>query len=491
MTLPIFTDEAIYTRWSQIARYDANWRFISLTDGKQPTFVWIDMVIMRFIHDPLLAGRLVSTFAGFMTMGGLFFLGREFFKSKESIEKGIFSFTKKATFIGVIAALVYIIYPFSLVYDRMALYDSLVAMISVWALYLEILLVRYRRLDIALILGMVIGVGVLTKTSAFFFIYLLPFSLLLFNLREKHLIRELSKWIGLAGISIIIAYAMYSIQRLSPFFNIIDEKNAVFVYPMKEWLEHPFRFIEGNLRGMFDWLIHYFTLPVFIFLFGYLFVDFKHKLREKLLILVWFAAPFFALALFARLLYPRFILFMTMPLLALLAYSIEDVLGRFRSNALKAAFIIVLISLVLRSDFLILTNFANSPIPKLDSEQYINGWPSGGGIKEIIAYLDQQSKKGKIFVLSTGTFGSLPTYSVEIYLGDNKNIEKQGIYPIPAEIPKDILQKAKSMPVYLFMSNQGEFYEYTKFWQKELILEYKKGNGSGNAYSRLYKVVPK
>src|SRR3990167_2856565 len=81
MSLPIFTDEAIYTRWSQIARFDAGWRFISLTDGKQPLFVWFDMVVMKFIQDPLMAGRIVSVLTGFFTMIGLFFLGREIFKN--------------------------------------------------------------------------------------------------------------------------------------------------------------------------------------------------------------------------------------------------------------------------------------------------------------------------------------------------------------------------------------------------------------------------
>ena len=66
--LPLFTDEAIYTRWSQIARFDANWRFISLTDGKQPSFVWFDMIVMKFVNDPLLAGRLVSVMAGILSL---------------------------------------------------------------------------------------------------------------------------------------------------------------------------------------------------------------------------------------------------------------------------------------------------------------------------------------------------------------------------------------------------------------------------------------
>src|SRR3989338_10802838 len=109
LDLQMFTDEAIYTRWSQIARYDANWRFISLTDGKQPSFVWADMIVMRFVNDPLLAGRLVSVLAGIVSLVGIYFLASEIFKNKK---------------IGYIAAVIYIIYPFSLVYDRMALYES-------------------------------------------------------------------------------------------------------------------------------------------------------------------------------------------------------------------------------------------------------------------------------------------------------------------------------------------------------------------------------
>src|SRR5690242_15936605 len=101
MSLPLFTDEAIYTRWSQIARYDAAWRFISLTDGKQPMFVWWDMMFMRLTHDPLLAGRLVSVVCGLLTMLGLYLLGREIFKNK---------------WVGFITAGLYLFYPFALVY---------------------------------------------------------------------------------------------------------------------------------------------------------------------------------------------------------------------------------------------------------------------------------------------------------------------------------------------------------------------------------------
>src|SRR6187431_3384432 len=79
-SLPIFTDEAIYIRWAQVAKQDAVWRFISLTDGKQPMYVWWAMILLKFIKDPLYAGRFVSVLTGFATVVGLFFLGNELFR---------------------------------------------------------------------------------------------------------------------------------------------------------------------------------------------------------------------------------------------------------------------------------------------------------------------------------------------------------------------------------------------------------------------------
>lgn len=484
MSLPMFTDEAIYTRWSQIARFDANWRFISLTDGKQPLLIWLDMTLMRIIHDPLMAGRLVSVFSGFATSLGLFFLGKELFRNR---------------WVGILSSFLYLIYPFALVYDRMALYDSLVGSFVVWSLYFQVLLVRYLRLDLALILGMVIGGGVLTKSSGFFSIYLLPFSLILFNWRIKDRFTRFIKWLGLAILSAVLAYSYYSVLRLSPFFHIINEKNTLFVYPLHDWLSHPFTFFVGNLGGVWDWFITYLTWPIFLLLVTSLFVALKYT-REKLVLIIWFLAPSVALALFGRVLYPRFIFFMTLSLLPLVALALYEVFKFFRSKKLftiylgfapSFAYLLFTIFLILpiRSDYFILNDFKKAPIPYSDLEQYINSWPAGGGINQILTYLNKESKKGKIYVASLGTFGSLPTYSVEIYLGENKNVDKRGIYPVPSTIPKDLIEKSKTMPVFIFVSNQREFEESIKTWPLKLIVQYKKG--IGNSYSKLFIVESK
>ena len=161
--LPIFTDEAIYIRWSEIA-----WRpnleklgeartsvFIPLSDGKQPLFMWLAGIPMQFTSDHLWAGRLPSVLSGLLSMIGLWLASYELFKRKR---------------ISYLAALVYLVLPFTLLYDRMMLADSMLAMWGIWSFYLSLLLVRTLSIKIALKLGVIYGLGLLTKSPAIFYI---------------------------------------------------------------------------------------------------------------------------------------------------------------------------------------------------------------------------------------------------------------------------------------------------------------------------------
>lgn len=468
LLMPLFTDEAIYIRWSQIAKNDAAWRFISLTDGKQPSFVWLTMIVMKVISDPLLAGRLVSVGAGFLTTIGLFFLTKELFQSKK---------------VAFISSFLYLFFPMALVYDKMALYDSLVGTFSVWSLYLAIVLVKTLRLDVALILAMVIGGGLLTKTSSFFSLYLLPATVLLFDWQSKERKRRLIKWVFLVVLVLVESYACYSILRLSPFFHIINDKNSVFVYPVKEWLEHPWRFFWGNLLGLWDWLTSYISWPMVLLILSS-FVLGKKFIKEKILLFVWFVCPFLALALFGKVLYPRFIFFMLLSLLPLVAFSLEKIWLILKNKKMAVILCSLFFVFWLRADYFLLTKPETAPIPKSDLNQYFNSWPAGGGVKEVLEYLSSQAEKQQIYVASEGTFGSLPTWAVEIYLGENKNIDKRGIWPLPKNFPEDLTAKALLMPTF-FIFNQTQ--KPSENWPLRLISRYQKG--IGDSYLSLYQVI--
>lgn len=473
--LPIFTDEAIYIRWSQIALNDASWRFISLTDGKQPMYVWIALVLLKLIHDPLIAGRMVSVFAGFFSMIGMFFLGRETFRN---------------TKIGLLSSLLYVLYPFALVYDKLAVYDSLVAMFMIWIYYFTVLLVRYVRLDLGMILGMIIGLGMLTKSNADFGYIMLPFSLLLFPFKKHWDKNRLFRWAVYAVTAAFIANAMYLILRLSPYYYIIDQKNLTFIYSFHDWIREPFAFFIGNIKSLLAWFIGYMTVLFVILAAAAFFVD-KKFLREKLLLVAWFIFPLVALAFFGKVIYPRFILFMTMPILVLGAYALFTLNQKVKQVSLKTLIFLVFTSMFLVNDYFILTDFARAPIPLADRSQLINGWSSGVGVPETVSFLQQQAQQGKIYVGTQGTFGLMP-YSLQIYLGKNPNITIDGYWPIESTPPQKIIAMSKKEPTYVvFYQTCGSCTAIGKApttWPVTQVFSIKKIEQ--NTYYTLYKVNP-
>ncbi len=477
MHLPIFTDEAIYTRWAQIAYNDASWRFISLTDGKQPSFVWLHMVFLRFFEDPLLAGRMASVFTGFLTLLGIFFLTQIVFKNLK---------------ISVIAAAIYLIYPFAMVYDRLALYESILAMFFVWALYFQMLLVKKLRLDVAMILGFVLGGGVLTKSSGFLAIYLLPFLYFILDFNRKTLKRNAIRLTLLIVVSVIIANIMYSILRLSPFFHIIEQKNSIFVYPISEWLSFSLQIkienIISNFRGLFDWFVTYFSIPfAVVVIYSFLFKKFY---KEKILLTLWFLLPFLALLVFGKTLYPRYVFFMSLPLLPILAFGLFKI-----ASIVKNKIIIVLLSIgffayPIFSSYTILTDFSNAPIPKSDLEQFVRGWPAGGGVRESIEFFEEKALSGEILVATQGTFGLMP-YAYEIYLGENPNIEIKGYWPIEDQPPTEVFEIAKNKEVYFVYYQPCPQCAYPgaapTSWPLEKIEEYEKDDD--NTSLSIYRLI--
>ncbi|OGG21559.1 hypothetical protein A3D03_02480 [Candidatus Gottesmanbacteria bacterium RIFCSPHIGHO2_02_FULL_40_13] len=466
LNIPIFTDEAIYIRWAQIGLNDPSHRYISLTDGKQPMLTWLMYPMLKIFQDPLFAGRFVSVLSGVLAVVGIYLLTRELFSKKTA----------------VLACGLYIISPFALIYDRLALMDSLLSSFAVWSLYLQVLLVRKLRLDIALILGFVTGLGLLTKSSAFFFIYLLPFSLLLFNYSAPKKITLLFKWLGLILLGSVISIVMYNSLRLSPWFYIINLKNHVFILGFGEFAKHPLDLFIGNMTGLLGMLTGYLTLPFSIFiLLGTLWSVLKRD-NKILLLGAWFIFPFLSLAAFGVVIFPRFILFMVIPLLIIAAYLFEKISRSvIKYNKYLPFFLLLIVSVSIRQSYLLMFDPLKVDIPSTDRNQLFDDWPSGYGVQEVINYLKQQAEKGKIVVGTEGTFGLNPAV-YEIYLGTNKNVEIYGFWPV-SQVPQLLLDSAKKYPTYLIFKEKQDI---PLDWPLKLIAKYQRG--TGKTYLYFYQV---
>jgi len=468
--IPIFTDEAIYSFWAQVALHDPANRFISLVDGKQPLFIWLAAVFQKFIPDPLIATRMVSVFAGCGSVVGIYLLSKTLFNKH----------------VAIIASILYIIMPFTLLYDRLALYDSLLAMFGIYAVLFSVLIARYLRLDLAFLNGFVIGFALITKSSAEFFIYLLPFSLIFAKFNKKNFKEKFIKWILLTLVTVILAEAMYNSLRLSPLFYIIARKNLSFIRTFPEVISNPFQFSASNFKSLLQWLIGYLSLPLFIILILSSIYGLVKKNLTIFYLLIVISVPFFAEVIFNTVLYPRFILFYFPYIIITISFFIFELFKIFSryKNLLSIGLILILL-LPIYSSYKLLTDPVNSTIPKDDSNQFLNDWPSGYGVKEVTAYLKEQSKSQKIYVATEGTFGLLP-YALQIYFYGQTNPKVDGYWPVDTDnLPQKVLDIARTQKTYLiFNENQKEI----KSSHLNFIVKYKKG--IGGTYLRLYEITP-
>ena len=374
---PIFTDEGIYINWAKIAWKDATWRFISLTDGKQPLHIWgIIPFLKLFPENPLLAGRLFSVATGFGALVGtyvtLFYL-----------------WGKKAANWGLVF---YVFTPFFLFYDRMALIDSGVNMFFIWTLFFSILLVRTMRLDVALMMGFVAGFGLLAKSSSKMFVALSALSPIL--IWEKSLKKWLGETVNFAFLFVIVLFLsvlIYNVQRLSPFLHFVAEKNKTFVRTVPELLQNPFESLYGNLK-----LIPLYTswesafVLILIAVLGF-YLLFKKDWRLAVYLASWIVLPYVAIAFFAKVIFPRYLIFFGSIFLILASYYLSQV----KKGLLVTSLIVLYILSVAYFDYTILYAHRNIPFPEVDRGQYIEGTSSGFGVKEIMDIGEKNQKKNR------------------------------------------------------------------------------------------------
>lgn len=462
--LPIFVDEAIYARWSQISLYDASWRFISLTDGKQPLFVWVAMPFLHFIADPLVATRLVSVFSGFFTIAGLWYAGY-LLSSKRA---------------GYLAAALGIITPFLYFYDRFAVMESMLSAAGIWVFNLSYLLAKSRRLDIALILGITGGLALLVKSPAQIFILLIPVAYFVLPSADNRFSKQaLLKYIVLFTVIFLLAQAIYNIQRLSPWMHMINRKTGDFVVsPLTMLMENPYR-IWQNFIDTQRWLIAYLTLPIYGLTFVGIYRMFKN-IPNLLLVSAWVWLPMMALVTTAMLYRPRYLVFITPFILLYTIYAFP--------HKTKHRLLVLASLAIIPARFMYLSYVSPLQMPLIKADQdYVSGWAAGNGVKEISAWLvDRARTVGReIDVYTEGTFGLLP-HGLELYSSTvSRNVKITGLYPIMDIPPLAVRQNAERNNETYFILNNTQVKSLPP--NSEEILSFKKADES---YIRLYRIFP-
>lgn len=462
LSIPIFVDEAIYVRWAQIMRVETTLRFLPLSDGKQPLFMWIMIPFLKIFNDPLIAGRLVSVCSGMASLIGIYFLTYELFKSKKT---------------ALIASFFYAISPFTVFFDRLSLVDSLLSSFGIWMFYFSIRSIKELRLDFALIAGFFLGFAWLTKSPAVFFLILLPFTFVFLKRENKSIFIDKNFWRFCFYILITatLGYLIFNILRLGPNFHLISLRNKDYLFSIKDVLQNPvIQFIRYG-KNIIEWFVLLLPLPITLFSFWAFIKGFKKYSREYFFLSLWFFMPLLVQIEFGRVLTARYFLFILAPLFIVSAVYISNLLKLRPFHFLAILSVLIIPALVI--DFLFLTNPQKALLPQEERAGYLEAWTSGYGISQVADFIKNkhlENPEEHIVVGTEGSFGTLPN-GLQIYLEDLTNVTVLGtgdanINTFPTSL---FVAKKAGDTVYLVV-NKSRLLRPSKDFGLQLIKEYPK-----------------
>lgn len=394
---PILVDESIYIRWAEIIVHQGQW-FISLLDAKQPLSYWIYALIRKLAPaaDPLLGPRLVSVFAG---VGSTYLLYR--LVRKLSTERA-----------GLIAALLYAVLPFAVLFDRLAYTDALVNFSSIALSYASVEYFAAESCSLwgALSVGAIVGIGYSFK-STFALCAELPVLAAMFFRRPR-------------VTSVILLAVIYTVAAVLPtisFLNVPDAPNfemnnlllhhTDFFVPMDLLREEPLATLSNNGALAIGYAKSYITYP-FAIAAALAFPWLMHRRRrEACFLAILFFLPLFVEMIALWFVHSRYLFPLVWPLIVVLSIAIAD-MKRWLASGLTLA----VAGPMLIASTTILRNPEHQLHP-VDVSEFLSSGPfSGYGINEAVAYVRKQSEDGRpLTVLTDPSFGT-PMDAIHAYL---------------------------------------------------------------------------
>lgn len=444
-TFPIFNDEAIYLQYAQSIHDD--WgrnKFISMngefTDWKPPLQYWIAAPVIQWSGDPLVAGRVVSLLLSFLGLFGFYFFTRELFSQREA----------------VIATMLYVLCPPVLFHNNQFTAETFLFSIApffYWAL-LKVMRMRRSKLywgAVAILLGTVL---LLIKQSAALLLVLaiaLPLAQLsriegpaerISNngLRRPDLPRNWKNLFANLFVLIAIIICSHFISRLMipAEFNATKEQfNRHWVMSLQEIVRLPTNIWHANLRVVAEYIDAYYSWSVGVFFCIFLWFAFRDRdfagLGLALMCGVGGGAIIFILRGFNEYLFNTAIIVVLLPLLARTVLMVWNLDSVGREGLVRAGMLALATIMVSFWGYQIVLMRA-SPGKYIERStgwavaNYLHGWSTGFGVKEVVALLEKENEPGVVF---TDTQWGNPTTALEVYGKDH--FPKLRLVPVSRE----------------------------------------------------------
>ncbi len=459
-SIPVFGDEAIYLRWSQVIKNVETLRFIPLNDGKQPLYMWLVVPFLKFLS-PLIAGRFLSVLSGFLILillTILFAIYQNFSSKNKQPHLFIIESFSKNFYTNFIPALIYIFLPFAFFFDRLALPDNLLSAFGLLSIILAVLLAKYPRLDLSMLLGLVLGLAWITKSPAIYFLVLSLIAFLFLGNFKK---------IYYPILSIAIGFGIYNLLRLGPQFHQISLRNLDYIWPISEIIRHPFDPLVPHLRDLIALYTKFISLPLILLLF----INKKNLNKIFFVLFLSFILPLISNLAITKVFTGRYILFTLPYLIILLSIGITNISKKYR-------FLLIFLFIPnLFYQYQLSTTPFTTKLPNSESG-YLSGWTSGWGIKDISQYLIERSKTYNVIVGTEGYFGTLPD-GLQIYTDSLPQITVFGVNNDLVEIPTKLIDaRNHGDDVYVIKNSSKNIFTPSFLSQLNLISSYPKSDNS-------------
>jgi 4-amino-4-deoxy-L-arabinose transferase-like glycosyltransferase len=451
--LPIFNDEAIYLDWGFRETHRAGFLYYSLYDAKQPFLMWIFGVAENIFSDPLFAGRLISVCAGLLTLVGIYKLSKEFF-------------TKE---IGLIAAFLYCLTPLFSFYDRQALMESAVAAVGIWAGYFILkTLLTPKSKKFPIFLGITLGIGFFIKSSSLLFLVsgLIIFAAYSLTAKKVQLLNSLV--ISMTSFLVVIFFLL-----INPQFWETLPSNARYSLTLKELLNFPFNTWINTFIANLQIGLTFITPLVFLLsILGIAYIFWK-KDKYQILFLSFFMLPLLGATLLTRIPSDRYVVSFLPFVLIPAAYLMFIIFNK--QKIVGVIFTLIIFSLPLS---LTLLQIINPPLyllktlpyaPSVNST-YLDGFTSGYGINETVAYLQSLAKNKTILIGIAENTGN-PESALITYFNRSTNVKV--VYFAPELFPVSINNYdciKVGAPLY-FVARDEQLTGLSKFLQKIKTVE--------------------
>lgn len=449
--VPYFCDEGVYIRWAQQALYERNW-LACLSDGKPPLHIWAMIPFLKAFDDPLLAGRLTSVFAGAFTTAGMYLLGREL----------------KGVRFGLLSAFFYVICPFALWKDRLALAEGLLLTLTVFAVFFTVKAVKSSNYLYLAGTGVSTCLALLTKGTAFYLFLILPFAYVLSGPTDENdaRARPLLRWVLAICACLLASYGAYSLLRIRLDFGLLVDVSSTRTLTVSGIISDPFAYFPYNADSILRNSFNLMTPVFFITCFAGLAAGLVRKWRPAVFLSLWFLVVWLIVGVTTLHPYPRFYLGMLPPLLLGASYAVTELARLARAHArrskdMAAVLIAVFLFLLLTAMVVpagiktarIMANPAGAGLPDMIRLQYVDSWSAGWGLERAVEYLERQALKQEIAVAADDGF--FPGFALATYFFDNPNIE-YSVYDKDSGVPPELLLSARERPVFLVLNDYRE-----------------------------------